>query len=284
MKKLLWGSLIGLTWCLLPLAVQAAIPAIQVAPLEYRDTLTGATSKLGFVDVANPTDATVMLHSSVEAFRQINLDGDLQFYHDDAVAAGITVSATDLQLSAREADRIAFTIDPQKLPKGGVYAAIFFATVPDTTAAKGNVIAQSARAGTLLILDNGGAGKKVGDISKLQLPLFQFGNELAGTIYYANTGLAPTGIAYNPTLAIRVSWWGHKTYLNGSLVMPGNTRKFAFAKPGSYLGIIPVVLTDSTTGHQTVRFVLAVTGWWRVVFGLLVVGVIVVASRRWRKK
>ncbi len=243
----------------------AQIPTVSVSPLKYQDSLTGSTSKLGFIDVSNPSDSTISLKSEVDAFRQINLSGDLQFYHDDAITGGITVSASEFDLGPREAVRVAFTINPNKLPKGGVYAAIFFATVPSPSVASGTIIMQSARAGTLLILDNGGAGKKSGLINQLNLSWLQLGNGLRGTIQYANQGEPPRSIAYNPTLGVRAFWWGGKSFVNGPLVFPGNKREFSFFKPGSYIGIIPLVVNDQNTGKSRVALVIAITGIWRVV-------------------
>ncbi len=259
-----------------PQPLFASIPTISVSPLKYQDSLTGSTSKLGFVDVSNPSDSTISLKSEVSAFRQINLAGDLQFYQDAAISRGITVSASEFDLGPREAVRVAFTIDPNKLPKGGVYGAIFFATVPKPTSVSGNIIMQSAKAGTLLILDNGGAGKKSGTISSLKSAFFQFGNGIKGTIQYANVGEAPRAIAYNPTVSVRAAWWGRRTYLNGPLVFPGNKREFSFSKAGSYVGLIPLLVTDKDTGKSHVSLVFAITGYWRVV-GLLMLVVIIVA-------
>ncbi len=263
-----------------PNAVHAAIPAIQVSPLKYQDTLVGTTSKLGFVDVSNPSDTTISLHSEVEAFRQINLSGDLQFYPDDAITQGITVSATDFDLGPREADRIAFTINPQKLPKGGVYAVIFFSTTPKPAETAGTVIMQSAKAGTLLILDNGGAGKKVGKISHSHLPLLQLGGGLEGSLSYSNTGPPPGAIAYNPTIGLKAAWWGGRSYVNGPLIFPGNTREFSFTKPGNYIGIIPLLLLDKDTGHQSLQLIFAITGIWRfITVFIFLIFIAVIATR-----
>lgn len=265
-----WSLSISCIWYLVSSAspALAAIPAIQVSPLKYQDTLAGATSKLGFVDVSNPTDSTISLHSEVEAFRQINLSGDLQFYKDDAITQGITVSATDFQVGPREADRIAFTINPQKMPKGGVYAVIFFSTVPTTSQNNGTIILQSAKAGTLLILDNGGPGKKQGHLSRYDIPLLQIGGGLVGNMQYSNTGPAPGSIAYNPTIGVRASWWGNPSFVNGPLIFPGNTREFGLSKPGNYLGIVPIIFSDKDTGTQSIKLVFAITGIWRQFFML----------------
>jgi hypothetical protein len=265
---------------ILPKSSLAAVPAIQVSPLKYQDTMFGSTSKLGFVDVSNPSDSTIAIHSDVQAFRQINLSGDLQFYQNDAIKQGIAVSVADFELGPREASRIAFTIDPKKLPKGGIYASIFFSTTPKATSRSGTVILQSAKAGTLLILDNGGVGKKFGKINTSKLPFFQLGNGLTGEIDYSNTGKLPEAIAYNPNVGVRASWWGRLSHINGSLIFPGNTRSLKFEKKGNYLGFVPLVLKDKDTGRQSVEVVFAITGYWRQVTLILVLGVSLFIARK----
>jgi hypothetical protein len=263
---------------LAPAAAHAAVPALQVTPLQYSGTLHSGHLSQGFVDVANPTDATADIQTSVKAWRQTGHNGDLQFYDNPDFAAGIKVDLTDFTLGPREAIRVAFTADPSKLPRGGVYAAIFFRTKPPAQSANSSYVVQSANVGTLLILTNGPSANH-GSIS-LKLPFWQFGSGLRGAIDFTNTDHSQTASAVKPALTSRILPWGHANPSTSGLVLPGYTRHFALTRPGSYLGLLPVTITDPATHAQATSNVLAVTGACRWLVPLLLVIPLAILSIR----
>lgn len=240
--------------------------SLDVSPQKYEDTL-GTAAKSGSIDVSNPSDTTVSVVSEVAGFRQADLDGNLAFFHDDELSAGIKVGLTSFDLGPREAVRVSFVVDPTKLPKGGVYAVIFFRTIPPAVTSNTSYIAESANVGTLLMLQNG-PGNAVGQVTQLTLPFWQFGSGLSGVAHYTNTNRNTSATAFSPALDLRVLPWGRLTKLSGPYVLPGSTRKFDLDRRGSYLGLVPVTLIDSASGHTKTRWVFAVTGWYQWLLGL----------------
>lgn len=270
LKLLLCLTLAGLTTGLLAGSARAEV-GLQLNPLKYEDQLTTDHIKSGFIDVANPADTTVTIRTDVQGFRQVNLEGDLQFFPDDRLRSGITPGLTEFQLGPRESIRVTFSVDPAKLPSGGVYAAIFFRTLPPPPAVDTGIayITESANVGTLLILQNGAGRPGTGRLVQVQLPFWQWGRGLAGAVQYQNGNSAADGLAFNPRLASRALPWSRSASFTGPFIMPGNTRQFAWQRPGAFLGLLPVTLTDTLTGARTTRWVLACTGWWRWLAPLL---------------
>jgi len=129
MKKLL-ASLLLLTALLPAIPAEADVPGLQVNPLQYEDTLTSGSVRLGYIEVSNPSDTTITLESRVQGFRQKDNAGRLSFFDDPQISDGIKVDLAKFDLGSHEAIRVAFSVDPTKLPKGGVYAVIFFRTLP----------------------------------------------------------------------------------------------------------------------------------------------------------
>lgn len=253
MKTRLIQSLITATLALAPAAALASVPSLQVAPLSYSGNLSGHTVESGFVDVANPTDETVTIVSDVQKFHQVDVRGDLSFAPDAAYSQAIKVGLSTFQLGPRQAVRVAFTINSSVLPKGGVYAAIFFRTQPPPQSSDSSFVVQSANVGTLLILTNGGPGAHRGAINSLDLAQVQLGGGISGSLMYQNTDNSPTAVGFDPALSTRVTPWGKAAGFTSGLVLPGSTRKFDFTRPGSFFGYLPVTVTDAAAGgvHAT---------------------------------
>ncbi len=256
---------LGLSLAVAP-AARASTPGLQVNPLEYQSTLKGTDIESGFIDVANPGDTSINVVSNVEGFRQADLAGDLAFFNSTPLNQGIVVGLPQFSLGPRQAIRVSFSVDPSRLPKGGVYAVIFFRTVPPNQSSSSSFIAESANVGTLLLLQNGPA-QKTGRIKQLNLGFWQLGSGISGSGEYGNTG-GDTAAAVKPVITSHVWPWGRATRFTGPLVLPGSTRAFSFSRPGSYAGLLPVTLIDPTTGAATTRWVVACTGGYA--FALLI--------------
>ena len=283
------AAFIGLVLaCLVPGAALADA-GLQLNPLRYDDLMTGTTVKNGFIDVANPSDTTVMIRTSVRGFKQADLAGNLSFFTDEALSAGIRPSLDTFDLGPRESLRLVFSVDPAKLPQGGVYGAIFFTTVPPDGRSDATYITETANVGTLLLLQNGGSDVKVGRIAQFNLPFFQFGSGFSGTVQYQNTNRNRGGVAFSPALSSRVFPWGKPRQFTGSFVMPQSTREFSYQRAGSYLGLIPVTLSGAEGHSNVTRWVLACTGWYQwlvlvLVVSAIVYGLIVYRLRKIRRK
>jgi hypothetical protein len=253
---------------LLPVAASASAPGLQINPLQYEDTLTDHI-KNGHVDVSNPTDTKATINTSVRGFRQQGDRGDLEFYDDADLSAAIKVDLQSFELGPREAVRVLFSVDPAKLPKGGVYATIFFSTQPADQPSASSFVSQSANVGILLLLHNGGDVAPSGRINNLALPFWQFGNGLSGSATLTNTASPHGGVAFRPGLEAKVFPWGHATKQPTGLILPGSTRQFGVRRPGSFLGLLPVTLTDTQTHSHRTAWVFACTGFYS--WGLLVI-------------
>jgi hypothetical protein len=284
-QRLLLGLMPAVAGLLLWAGPVQAEAGLQLNPLKYEDVITGNRVKTGFIDVSNPSDTTVVIITDVQGFRQADLDGNLAFFPDEQLKAGIKPGLDRFELGPRESIRVAFNVDPSKLPRGGVYAAVFFRTEPPTPEANVSYIAEAANVGTLLMLRNGEAGEQIGQVSGLRLPFWQFGRGLRGELEYHNTDRDRGGLAVRPALESRVTPWGRVHKLTGPFIMPQASRRFAFVRPGSYFGLLPVSVADGATGHAVTRWVFALTGWYQVLVLLLALagGVWLALRRRWIK-
>jgi hypothetical protein len=273
---------------LAPAPAHAAATALQVRPLQYEDTLQPGKVKSGYVDVANPSDAAVHIVTQVQGFRQSGTAGDLSFFDDPNLTAAIIPSLTDFTLGPHQAARVPFTIDPSKLAQGGVYAAVFFRTVPPDQASNSSFVAQSANVGTLLALTYGTGLPRHGKIAGLSLPFWQFGAGVTGSLLYQNPTTGARTVGYKPRLAMRVLPWGRAPLLDSGLVLPDASRRFEILRAGSFAGLLPITFTDLDTHSTDTRWVFALTGWYAyaawVVLAVLLLSALLWLSRRTHRK
>lgn len=260
--------------CAAPAPARADIPGLQVSPLDYQDVLIAGHNKDGYVDVSNPGDSAVQIEASVRGFRQTGTDGRLEFFDDPALASGVTVDLPSFVLGPREAIRVGFHVNPSLLPTGGVYAAIFFRTVPPDQSSGSSFVAESANIGTLLELTNGTGLTHEGAVTKARFGFWQFGSGLSGSLDYRNTDTTPRALGFRPSLTLQVLPWGRAPKLSSKLVLPGATRNFTITRPGSYFGLLPLIITDSESRHQVVTWVFACTGWYQ--WGVIVLLIIII--------
>lgn len=237
---------------------------LRVSPLQYKEQLELGAEKVGYVDVSNPDDFEVTITTEVQAFRQINSEGDLEFYDDEHVQKGINVDVDTFELGPREAARVFFEIDTNRLPEGGVYAALLFRSSKGDLNSGTSHISTTTRAGPLLILENGDGGVREGGISQLDMPWWQFGSGISGRVAFKASEDSQKALAFEPQLGTDIPLAGDEAMSSG-LVFPGNTREFTLERDGHYLGIFPVSVTDSVTGDNQRQWILAVTGVWQII-------------------
>ena len=261
---------LALAGALLPSTAAATAPSLQLAPLQYEDSL-GTTVKTGHIDVSNPTDGPVEVTTSVKGFRQKGTNGDLEFYDDSDLSAAITTDLDSFGIGPREAIRVMFSVNPAKLPAGGTYAAIFFRTQPAPGSSTSSYISESANLGTLLILRNGATVAPKGGLSGLAAAFWQTGPGLAAGAIVTNSASPRGGVAFRPGLTARVLPWGHSATTSTGLVLPGSTRRFAVSRPGSYFGLLPLTVTDSATHSSRTAWVFAFTGFYHWLVPLLLI-------------
>lgn len=236
---------------------------LKVAPLKYEEHMELGSDKSGFVTVSNPNDTTITVSTYVRGFRQIDLDGNLEFYESEHLSEGIKINVDKFDLGPREAARLLFTVESNKLPEGGVYAVLFFETTAQKSSTDTSSIETGSRVGTLLILENGDKGVKQGAIEDLDVGFWQSGSGIEGAVLYNNTD-AELALGFNPELTGNVLW-GKDRSIDSGLVLPGVTREFPFEFDGNYFGLLPITFADDVGGSEATYWVFAVTGVWQFI-------------------
>lgn len=227
---------------------------LKVAPLEYRTTLKTGDKQKGFIDISNPSDQKVTVRSSVQAFRQTDNQGTLQFYDDEQVAAGTRLDLDEFELGPKEAVRMFFILDSTKLPSGDVFEAIFFTTNPTKpTVGMGEQI----KLGTLLSIVNGAPGPRDAVITDVKLPFLQFDSSVRGTYTIRNTADPHAATGFYPTVSLRAQPFGERTQQRGKLVFAGRSRQNSFRVDTPPIGLYKVSV-GYRNGVQS-RYVLVMT-------------------------
>lgn len=275
MKKYLFlGVLVMLGGAFLP-QTAAHAAGISIAPLEYKATLPVNSTQKGHVDIVNPSAEKTKVALRVAAFRQIDNQGDLQFYDSPQLDAGIQLDLTDISLGPHEGARIYFELDASKLPKGDVFAAILATTLQN------NLVEglPSAQVGSLLLLENGTAPAHHATIQQLQANWLQFGSAVTMQMTVANTD--PTNgeaIGFVPKLQLGVRPYTSKV-INGPLVFSGRNRTVDYRQEGNYFG--PLLLRASTGQSHQAIWVFAVTGFWQWLAPLMFIAIVAVLVGLW---
>lgn len=266
-------SLVGLALvcCVIGSAVfslQVSALGLKVQPLIYSDTLNQGETKKGYVDVSNPTNEKVQLKTSVQAFRQIDDQGNLEFYDSEQIEAGLKVDLDEFELGPKQALRLYFVLDGTKLPSGDVFAALFVSSKPKKLD-EGS--ATAVRVGTLFTIVNGTPGAREAAVTGLDVPFWQFGDQITGSYQINNTADADKASGYYPEVNISLWPFGGKTTDKSSLVFAGNTRSNDFAVDGPAFGIYKLTADYQYSSQD--RWIFVAKGWlpWAVI-GLILAG------------
>lgn len=248
-------------------AVPVSAASLKISPLRYDTTLGSGEKKKGFVDVTNPSAEAVKIKLSVQAFRQTDNSGSLEFYDSDTISAGVLLDYSEAELGPREDLHLAFVLDGTKLASGDNFAAIFASTVPDEKRAG----EETVRVGTLFIINNGTPSAHDANIQNLSGQLLQLGDGLRLTFDVRNTAEAGTATGFSPAITITAWPYGGET-VTGPLVFAGRTRSVDYVKKGNYLGVLRISV--KTGASEQVMYRLAITGYWRFLLPIIVVAVI----------
>lgn len=261
---LIWVTLTSLMLTLLLPLGNVHATSFVMRPLIYDDVLKTGEKKRGFVDISNPSGATLELKTSIQAFRQINDQGGLEFFDNEHVSSGILLDLDSFTLKPHETLRLYFLIDGARLPEGDVFAAVFVSTVPEKTSGA----SVSVRVGTLLIIKNGTATSHKADIESLEASVFQFGEAITTRMYVRNVADEKAQTGFFPEITVALQPYTAKS-ATGPLVFAGRTRTIDYREIGNYFGPIRI---DAGTGdsHKT-RIIFAVTGYWRWLAPLILV-------------
>ncbi len=278
MRKLLFLSLLALVSSVFYVVPVSALGA-KVAPLLYEIKLTDGEVKKGHIDISNPNDYPTTFAVELESFEQINGSGELAFEPAPAYEQGIKFDYDEFTLDSRESLRLYFTADANKLPKGGVYATAFFRTVEAEAVPDSTSIQPSTRVGTLLLIENGGGGSKVAEISNLDASFLQIGKSVKLTAQIKNVG-SNNALAFFPKVTAKLQPYGSKKTKKTELIFPSIERTTTLNLPGSYFGPLRAEVNAGT--NQASVWIFAITGWGRAVaVGLLIaIAIIIFVQRR----
>lgn len=258
--------------CSTLLSQSVSAESLRIQPLSYQTVLGIGERQKGFVDITNPTAQTVTVTTSVQAFRQVDDKGSLQFYNDAAVINGVTPDLSEFELGARETVRMYFIIDGTKLPSGDVFAALFATIKPQASTGTSQ---QAVRVGTILSIVNGTPGARQATITHMLVGFFQFDTKITGTYTIKNTADMATTTGFYPKVTVGISPLKQQQVATSKLVYAGRSRDNSFQLETARLGLYRV--TVSYLGSSESQLVFIVSGWWR----LVVLGVVVGGGVLW---
>lgn len=255
--------------------------SLEIKPLSFKTELKDAEKKKGFLDITNTDVVSHHIKTEVQAFRQVDDQGALQFYDDERVAAGITPDLDEFELKPRETIRMYFLVDGAKLPQGDVFGALFLRTVPEDQVG----VAGSLRVGTLLSIVNGTPGDHHAEVTSFDVPFWQFGSTVQGTYRVKNTSDPSKSTGFYPEVSLTVRPSGVQQTKESTLVFAGRERENTLAIEAADFGLASVTLEYN--GKRIVRPVFLVTPLLIVVCAAVIVvavGVGIFVRRKMRKR
>lgn len=267
-------GLIGITY-----APTAHAVSLKVAPLQYKAELKKGEQKKGSIDISNPSGKKLLVTTSVQAFRQIDDDGSLEFYKDEALQKGVKLDLKSFELGPREALRMYFLLDGKTLPTGDVYGAIFFTVKEDGAKAS---VQQNVRVGTLLSVVNGTPGPREAEIASLSAPLLQLGSEVKAKYTIRNPADPDTNTGFYPEVSAKL-WPDDKVLEQPSrLLFAGRTRENSIAFKDVGFGIKQIEVSYGDSSRKV--WVLVVEPFVLIVTGVILVAIIVEGSLWLRRR
>lgn len=232
---------------------------VQIRPLMYEEKLEPGETKKGFVDISNPANREVSLSTHVQGFKQVDAEGNLEFFDVEYLEEAIQLDFTEFTLGPKEAMRLYFTIDSKKMPEGDIFAALFARTKPSDT---NEGISTAAEVGTLLVIENGNGGPRNVELTDLSLPYFYIGSAISGSVNVRNTANPEESTGFFPQLTAKIGpVFESEEKFKGPLIFAGITRTVGFEMPTNHFGVYN--FTVSSHGTETNQWTFLITGWWR---------------------
>jgi hypothetical protein len=253
---------------ILTLPTPSGALSLRTAPLSYDAVLAKGESKKGAIDITNTGNELAEIKIAVQAFRQVDDSGSLEFYPDEQIAAGVRLDYTEATLGPKETLHLIFLLDGTKLPTGNVFAGIF----ATTRSASLSGVAQAVQVGTLLMIQNGTPMSQEVVVGQLDAPFFQVGDAVTATISLKNMSDPKRNTGSFPNITVALKPYTEKT-IKGPLIFAGRARMVEYRHPGDYFGFIPLKVTVG--GSSKAIPVFAVTGYWRWLAPLIGVAAVV---------
>lgn len=266
------------------LAQPTAALGLRVAPIEYRTTLSGGEKKKGVVDITNP-DAkdTIAVAVAAQGFRQINDKGDIEYYNDSKISAGLVPDFDNFTLRPHETMRMYFLLNGSKLPSGSVFAALVFRTQPAENLVSTGLI-NELRVGVLFSIVNGEPTDRQAVITGINVPFWQLSGTVSGSYSVKNTS-NKEGAGFFPDVAVALTPFTRSSTVTSPLVFPGIERSQDFSLAAGRFGFYKVTVSFGSSSKEQWVFIAA--AWQLRLLGLFVLvmgGVVVVQVIRLRKK
>ena len=263
---------------LIGMAKNTYAASLKVAPDSYKTTLKSGERQKGFIDISNPTEEKVVVATSVQAFRQVDDQGNVEFYDNDQVSKGIQLDLKKFELRPHDVIRMYFILDGKKLPSGDVFGAVFFTT---SSGALKTGVNQAVRVGTLFSIVNGTPGPRKATITGLKVPFFQAGTSINGSVSVMNTANEKHDTGFYPDITMKV-WPGNSTrVITSSLVFAGRTRSTDFALKDIGIGLHKI--TVSYKGSTKTAWVLTAEPFTLIVIGVIL-GTVLLETIFWLRR
>jgi hypothetical protein len=249
-------------------APAAHAESLRMQPLEYRTVLKVGEKQKGFVDITNPSFNVVKVSMSVQAFRQIDDKGTLQFYDAPQIKDGIVPDLTGFDIGPGQTMRLYFIADGTKLPTGDIFAALF-ATIQQPEVNTGAM--QTIRVGTLLSLVNGTPGPRIAEIIDVSVGFFQFDTKIVGTYSIKNTADPEKATGFYPQTLTAIHPFRTTNKNTSSLIYAGRTRTNSFSINTARLGFYNVAVSYGDSEKS--KWIFIASGMWRwVIILVFIVG------------
>lgn len=244
---------------------------LRVAPTTYQTTLKQGEKKKGVIDVTNPDDKeTLVVTTSTQAFRQINSGGDLEYYDDPQVAAGLVPDFATFTLKPHETMRMYFLLDGTKLPSGNVFGALMFTTKSNVAISTTEVVSE-VRVGVLFSIVNGTPSTSQATITNVDIPFWQLSGVVKGNYSVKNTGDVTKSTGFFPDVTVAMSPFSKQTIVTSPLVFPGIERTHGFEMSTGRFGFYMVTVSYGETKKEAWVFVAQP---WQIAGILLVIAVV----------
>lgn len=269
LRLLAVGGLIVL--CATISAPSVSAVSLRITPLQYKTTLKSGEKLQGYVDIANPESNAVDVTFEVQAFRQIDDEGGIEFYDDEAISEGVMLDLQSVELGPREALRLMFLLDGTKLPQGEVFAAILARTMPHD--AQGS--AQAVRVGTILEITNGIAGAHKASIEGLSASFLQVGEGLSARFVVRSDDKGSQTTGFRPKVTVSIAPYSTRE-VDGPLVFAGHSRAVDYKESGNYFGFMRI--QASVDGIAKGQLIFAMTGYWRWLGPLMILSILSLIS------
>jgi hypothetical protein len=257
-------SLLLIFTCLLTLfgaPAYADQASLKIQPLQYREYLQTGEKKKGYIDVSNPTSSPLKVAVDVQAFRQVNNKAEVAFCDDEQIKQGIKTDYDTIDLAPKQALRMVFLVDGGKLPRGNVFAAIFFTTQNTDIF----VSSQQVRLGTILSLVNKTPPSQHIAVTNMELAPVQMGDTVAGTMTIKNIGNPKKESGVYPKMTIKIDpVFASEYHYEAHLVFPGIARENTFSLPANRFGVYRLSVSDAKGVELASQWFVAMTGWTRL--------------------